>query len=97
MDWASFCREVCEISLTRKSENIGGPGIVVEIDESMFAKRKYHCGHNVKGVFGGRENKNKNKIFMECVADRTAKTLLGLITKKDSSWLHYLERLLEGL
>ena len=30
---------------------IGGPGVVVEIDGSKFGKQKYHKGHRVDGVW----------------------------------------------
>ena len=83
VDWASFCREVCEETLMRRSEKIGGKDVVVEIDESKFAKRKYNVGHRVTGgwVFVGREKNDKTKIFMEPVEDRTADTLLAIIQK----------------
>lgn len=63
-----------------KSEKIGGPGIIVEIDESKFGKRKYHRGHPVEGqwVFGGLE-RGSGKIFMVPVEDRTRETLLLII------------------
>ena len=82
VDWASFCREICETTILRDSEKIGGKDIV-EIDESKFAKRKYNVGHRVQGgwVFGGREKDNKRKVFMEAVPDRTANTLLTIIQK----------------
>ena len=83
VDWASFCREVCETAIIRSSEKIGGKDIVVEIDESKFAKRKYNVGHRVQGgwVFGGREKDNKSKVFMEAVPDRKADTLLAIIQR----------------
>lgn len=83
VDWASFCREVCEVVVMDGSEQIGGKDIVVEIDESKFAKRKYNVGHRVKGgwVFGGRERDNKKKVFMVPVEDRSAETLLSIIRK----------------
>lgn len=40
VDWGSFCREVAIDVVFEHSEPIGGPGIVVEIDESKFGKRK---------------------------------------------------------
>ena len=74
------------MSIIKNSEKKRGPSIVVEIDESKFAKRKYNVGHRMKGgwVFGGREKDNKKKVFMEPVEDRSANTLLAIIQK----WLH---------
>jgi hypothetical protein len=57
-DWYSFCREVCRIQILDdwdNGEQLGGPGMIVEIDESKFGKRKYHRGRHRDGewVFGG--------------------------------------------
>ena len=49
VDWDSFCREVCEISLMEDSQSIGGEGKVVQIDESKFGKRKYHRDITLRG------------------------------------------------
>lgn len=40
VNWASFCREVAIDEVIVHSEPIGGPGLIVEIDESKFGKRK---------------------------------------------------------
>ena len=40
VDFYNFCREVCSIVLQEQSEQISGPGKIVEIDESKFGKRK---------------------------------------------------------
>jgi transposase-like protein len=86
VDWASFCREICEEVMLAEVENgvqIGGQDVIVEIDESKFAKRKYHKGHVVKGewVFGGREKNDKSKCFMLVVKNRDKETLIPLIPK----------------
>ena len=80
MDWDSFCREVCEITLLENSEKLGGKGKVVQIDESKFGKRKYHRGHHVEGqwVFGGIEEESR-KCFLVAVEKRDEDTLLPII------------------
>ncbi|GFV62600.1 DDE_Tnp_IS1595 domain-containing protein [Trichonephila clavipes] len=59
---------------------LGGPDVIVEIDESMFCKRKYNRGIRVKEtwVFGGIE-RSTNKCFFHVVQDRSKYTLLALI------------------
>lgn len=71
VDWASFCREVVFDAYVINGQKIGGPGVVVEIDESKFGKRKYHRGHYVEGqwVFGGYE-RGTGRIFMVAVEKR---------------------------
>lgn len=83
-DWSNFVREVMEYwSITNSSEKIGGPGIIVEIDEAKFGHRKYNRGRIVDGqwIFGGIERGSKN-MFMEMVPDRSATTLLEVIKRK---------------
>jgi len=57
VDFYNFFREVCSVILQEHSEPIGGPGKIVEIDESKFGKRKHNRGRRVDGVwvFGGIE------------------------------------------
>ncbi|CAB4040103.1 Hypothetical predicted protein, partial [Paramuricea clavata] len=65
VDWDSFCRETCEVTLMEREHPIGGPGKIVQIDESKFGKRKYHRGHRVEGqwVFGGNRGGVKKKFY----------------------------------
>ena len=39
VDWSMFCREICELSILRSSEQLGGEGIGVQIDETKVGKR----------------------------------------------------------
>ena len=65
MDWYNFSREVCISILEHFSEQIGGPGKIVEIDEPKFDKRKFHKGRKVDGVlvFRGIERDPKQCFF----------------------------------
>ena len=82
VDWDSFCREVCEVTLFKNCDKIGGEGKIVQIDESKFGKRKYHRGHHVEGqwVFGGIENDTR-KCFLIAVERRNEETLLPIIQR----------------
>ena len=79
-DWGMFCRETMLVYMEGCSEKIGGPNKTVEIDESMFGRRKYNRGHPVKGqwVFGGVERES-GRTFLVPVPDRTADTLMTVI------------------
>lgn len=81
VDWKNFCGEVC-VRWLEDQAPIGGPGKVVEIDESKFGKRKYHVGRRVDGVwvFGGVERETQ-KRFIVPVEKRDAATLLPLCQK----------------
>lgn len=79
-DWTSFCREVCMEVCLMSSEPIGGVGMIVEIDESKFGKRKYERGRRVDGrwVFGGIE-RGSRKTFFRVVENRGKDVLLAII------------------
>ena len=89
--WLSHLRQMVTHMLVDVSDcRTGSPGIVVQIDESKFGKRKVAAnrrGHRVDGawVFGGVEKggnaSGNNKFFCTVVENRTAETLLPLIHK----------------
>lgn len=60
---------------------IGGEGVVVEIDESKFGKRKHHRGHHVEGVWilGGVERTPERNLFLLPIETRDSTTLLNAI------------------
>ncbi|GFR30475.1 uncharacterized protein TNCT_624171 [Trichonephila clavata] len=69
-DFRSYCREICVVEMIESSMKVGGIGVIVEIDESKFRKRKFHRGKRVAGkwVFGGAERET-DACFMKVVAD----------------------------
>ena len=81
-DWYNFCREVCAAILEEESTQLGGPGEVVEVDESKFGKRKYNRERRVDGVwvFGGICCRTR-QCFLVTVQDRKAETLIPIIQR----------------
>lgn len=77
----AIMRNACEnFLMDGELEPIGGPGHIVEIDETLVSKRKYHKGRFVKEnwLFGGIDRVT-NEIFAFLVDDRRADTLLEVI------------------
>ncbi|KCZ75591.1 hypothetical protein H311_03429, partial [Anncaliia algerae PRA109] len=66
-----------------KTEQIGGPGIVVEVDESKFGKRKYHRGHRVEGVWvlGMVERSPFRRVIFVPIEKRNSVNLILLLRK----------------
>lgn len=81
-DWYNFHRDVCVQYFQDHPNVIGGPGKVVEIDESKFGKRKYSRGRAVEGhwVFGGME-RDSNEGFLVEVQNRDSATLFPILQK----------------
>ena len=80
VDFANYLREVCAEELLQNPKIIGGDGLIVEVDESAFSRRKYNKGkpYPVQWVFAGvcRETKD---MFLIAVSDRGSETLMGCI------------------
>lgn len=82
-DYRRYYMQLLASSLDDEDMVIGGPGVVVEIDECKLGKRKYNRGHRVKGVWMlvGVEKTEERKLFIETIADRSAETIMEVISR----------------
>lgn len=80
---AKKIRRACACSLKPESMKVGGPGVIVEIDETKMGKRKYNRGHRVEGVWcvAGIERTPDKKVFVFEVEDRKTETLKRIISE----------------
>ncbi|XP_017472556.1 PREDICTED: uncharacterized protein LOC108363642 [Rhagoletis zephyria] len=86
-DWYNYCREAVVLYQVDQQEvlgKIGGPGKIVQIDESKFGKRKYHKGRRVEGhwVLGMVEDGSDDPRLEVCPENvRSAEVFIPLIQK----------------
>ena len=82
VQWYSYLRDVCSNRLVNNYITIGGPGHIVQINESLVTQRKSHQGRPVpeRWVFGGIDTET-NIGFLVCVENRSAEILIPLIKK----------------
>lgn len=80
VDYSNFLREVCAAKLLHNPIMIGGPGLHVQIDESLFVRRKYNVGRVAREqwVFGGVCEETKES-FLYAVDNRSAASLIPII------------------
>ncbi|CEP16296.1 hypothetical protein [Parasitella parasitica] len=69
--------------LCQDDMRIGGEGVVVEIDESKFGKRKYNRERCVEGIWvvGGIERTKQRRCFMKVAENRNALALNEIIRR----------------
>lgn len=80
VEWGKVCSEVAIGWSLAHSEKLGGPGVVVEIDEAKFGKAKNNRGRIIEWqwVVGGIE-RNSHKTFFVPVQSRDKETLTEII------------------
>ena len=79
-----YCRDICSWKLLNDDTTFlfGGPGCIIEIDESVVTKRKYNRGKRVvsKWVLGIYDKSRKFGL-VRYVEKRDQKTLIPIIQK----------------
>ena len=82
----SFLRKITFTALAEaRNCKIGGPETIVEIDETMIARRKYNVGRAVgqQWLFGGVvRGSGGRQLFLELVPDRSRATLEEVLARR---------------
>lgn len=80
VNWKNYVRDIYAEYFIAHPLRIGGPGHVVEIDESAFVRRKHNVGRvvNTQWVFGGLDTETRDG-FLVAVNARDANTLLPIL------------------
>lgn len=83
VDYYGFFRQLVTDVLDDDDAIVGGEGIIVEVDESKFGKRKNHRGKHVEGawVLGGIERTEKKHFFVEVINKRDSATICDVLSK----------------
>ena len=80
--WRCIINDVIAEYLMLNPVMLGGWGIIVEIDESMFGKRKYNRGRRRDGVWVfGMVERGTNRCFLIPVENRTKDTLVEIVKR----------------
>jgi hypothetical protein len=82
--WRHVLSNVIASWFLQNCQPIGGPGVIVEIDEAKFGKRKYNKGAYREGmwVLGGVDRNTGNCFLVPCPGNRrTAAVLLPIIER----------------
>ncbi|XP_065662708.1 uncharacterized protein LOC136085338 [Hydra vulgaris] len=80
VDWNQFCRDIAVTYFLNNRVQLGGPGSIVEIDESLFSRRRYNRGRikEDQWIFGAYDIATKEGLLIP-VAHRDAATILTII------------------
>lgn len=93
-DWSNYMHVACAKNLITNPVIIRGPIMTVEIDESLFSKRKTMFVVYFTSAMGLRRTLSRNRRVLSRLADRSADTLLPIIQNGDE-WCAY--RGIQGL
>jgi len=84
VQWYQYFQDICSWKLVNSPTTLSGPGKIVQIDESVMVKAKYHRGHQLHAkqhwVFGTYDPSTKEG-HIELVEQRDAATLLPIIQR----------------
>lgn len=79
--FTDYFKQLLSNNLDEENSIIGGENVIIEVDESKLAKRKFNRGHHVEGVWviGGVELTTERRIFICIIQDRSAETIKRII------------------